>query len=433
MINLKAKRVLVTFLSVGLIFAFLSFEVYNRGHNHYVAPVYSAHNDDITYSTAESKIIFPKSFPVSNLRGFYDNKIRNLSTIEADKQPRIFKPHPTKIKPLTQEIMSEKYKHHDIKVYDGAKDIKEDLKQCSVELLKNLEIEITKDHFLKTEMEEIVQVLLKQMDEEPEMAELKDFFPNDVLRLHLKQDETKKHWLKFAGTSIWLDEYKVHLMLSRMLYLPIANDKRSQAVSLTYAQLYNEHWDELKDTEIIVPTNKIYNKENSNADGFESASVKPEDQVEYRLMKFPSFLSIPFYHNTKYLNGRWYGPEDPRVILIKNDFGYEEPLVIYNAHHRKIEKEEVENENDSKLKYKFYRSMFMAWPFQLQVGKENVDGFSNPRYDKNLYMRTVELRRSGVERLEVQKNWTPFIDTDDRVNHPYGGDKLIFLFIDGKI
>ena len=37
------------------------------------------------------------------------------------------------------------------------------------------------------------------------------------------------------------------------------------------------------------------------------------------------------YHNEKQQQGRFYGVEDPRITLVRNKLGYDEPIIVYNS------------------------------------------------------------------------------------------------------
>ena len=84
------------------------------------------------------------------------------------------------------------------------------------------------------------------------------------------------------------------------------------------------------------------------------------------------------YHNEKQQQGRFYGVEDPRITLVRNKLGYDEPIIVYNSiigkslyitHHRKITDAKSDNDGESNIHFKAYRSIFMAWLWQNQRGK----------------------------------------------------------------
>lgn len=69
--------------------------------------------------------------------------------------------------------------------------------------------------------------------------------------------------------------------------------------------------------------------------------------------------------------------------------------------------------------------MFVGWPFQFQLGKQNVDGSLNPKHANNEYTKITELRNIASPRLKVQKNWTPFVSNKARQVDGY--DKNIYF------
>lgn len=311
-------------------------------------------------------------------------------------------------KALTPKIQSMDYKNHKLSMYDSINNINSDMKQCN-SLSQDLAIDISNYTQFDDNLKEMVSVLINQLETDEVFKELKPFFKKDLIN-HAAKNEEWKHWFKFAGTSVWLEQYGVHFMISRALYSSIGS-KKSPNLSLTYAQVFDEDWNELKNVELIIPTtNPVGNHE-----------------AVYKNLKFPSFLPIPFYHDSHYQKKRFYGPEDPRLMLIKNEDGIEEPLVIFNAYHRKLDQQLSVNEREMNITFNYYRSMFMAWPFQYQVGKLNVDGLGNRETDSKLYNKVVELRRENSARLEVQKNWTPFTSTQDRANNINLHDKYIYF------
>lgn len=195
-------------------------------------------------------------------------------------------------------------------------------------------------------------------------------------------------------------------MISRVIY-SIPGNKRKAVSSFTYAQAFNADWVELKNVELIVNTRN------------------PLNQLELKKINFPKFLPIPFYNDAQFVNKVYYGPEDPRMMLVMNEDGIEEPVIVFNSYHRKIVDKKTLSEKEMTVLFDYYRSMFMCWPFRFQNGKLNVDGVANTATDGVEYNRVAELRRQGDARLKVQKNWTPFISHNER--EQYGHDKYIYF------
>ncbi|KAG7661737.1 BMT3, partial [[Candida] subhashii] len=217
---------------------------------------------------------------------------------------------------------------------------------------------------------------------------------------------------KFAGTSVWLEEYGVHLMVSRVVF-SYTGIRWDPQISLLYAQVYDKNWTELHDVDLIIP---IKNPTNL--------------QREYKRYTFPRFMPIPFYYNSNLMTKRWYGPEDARLFLMKNEYNETEPALIFNAYHRKPVKNSISNDDKSaSINFQMYRSMFIGFLFQFQLGKRNTDGTTDERFDHIQYNRVAELRIKSRERKEIEKNWTPIVDLKDseNINLIYEAEHLTIL------
>ncbi|RLV89755.1 Beta-mannosyltransferase 6 [Spathaspora sp. JA1] len=250
-------------------------------------------------------------------------------------------------------------------------------------------------------------VLLDQLHNDEAFKDLAPFFEGKIPSM-LRKNIVSKHFYKFAATSVWLKEYGLHLMVSRVLFSR-KGIKWNPQLSLLYAETFNENWEPVNDIQLNVSGNDT--------------------------LTFPTFLPVPFYHNVHNLKGRWYGPEDARILLFKNEQGKEEPLVIFNAHHRKFSKKYLEQMKDKqgdkdKLdlpqlhprakgkdndeNFTHYRSMFIAWPFQFETGKRATDDLPEAKYRNIRFNKARELVIEGRDRNKVEKNWTPFIDPAER-------------------
>lgn len=365
-------------------------------------------NRDNTMSIlAQTKnIIYPNSFKLIQdklgLVHHYNVYFNEHLTPEELSQYNVLK-YNGKVDWLTKDIINVPYHLKQLEVFEPIPN-QEEKDDCSRNK-NNLNIFISAYTEFDHELDEMLQVFKSQMINDTSFKELQPFFTIDVGN-QLKAGTAPRHWYKFAGSSVWLKDLGVHLMISRVLYSIVGN-KRKPVLSLTYAQIYDENWKELKDTELVVPTKNEL------------------DETTYQSIKFPKFLPIPFYHDVDNTNQIFYGTEDPRLFLTTNQQGEEEPMIIFNSHHRKITKQELIDKENVNVKFKAYRSMFLAWPFRYQVGKSNVDGLSDSRYNQVIYNKVVELRRSDVPRLSVQKNWTPLLNYHERQR--YGYDKNIYF------
>lgn len=252
-----------------------------------------------------------------------------------------------------------------------------------------------------------IEALVKRLMDDPSeyVKEFMPFFEEDTKK-QFAEHTIKDHWFRLAGLSVWLESHQVHFMISRVVYLS-RGVRNAPSFSWVYAQVFTAEWKEIDGIELVVPTN--------------SPDVGDELRAgqQYRAMRFPAVLPLPAYHSADHRDNRYYGPEDARILLVRNPGGYDEPLLVFNAYHRKVTETTYSSEGDVSLKFTFYRLMFVAWPWQQQRGKLNMEDLADPHHDRHLYVRSVELRRDNVPRREVQKNWTPFVSFADRARHGY--------------
>lgn len=363
------------------------------------------------FKPIDKMVIFPTKFPQVNLSIYYKEHMGDWPSGNVFRHV----PLPQEgteflTSPLTEDIAKSEFHKHAMKVFHGSKEEFNGLDQCS-SLKEDVEFEVSEPRHLDVSVDKIVRKLFKEKDDY--LEDLSPLFSG--VEKQFEEKTVEKHWFRFAGSSVWLEEYGVHLMISRLLYSP-KGIRNAPLVSLAYAQLYNDKWEELDDTELIVPTN------NPNF----GEELRSTEQL-FAAAKYPQVLKIPAFHDARKQDNKFYGTEDPRTILVQNSNGYQEPLVVFNAYHRKVDKEE-ENESDESLitlKFGFYRSIFVAWPWQLQKGKANAEGILNDSRDDQIYNRIVEMKRKEHPRLEKQKNWAPFISHQDRQTFKH--DRYIYF------
>lgn len=286
------------------------------------------------------------------------------------------------------------------------------------------------------------QILTRFMqDDGLYFQEFLPFFPNLKEQLRSADDDIiNKHWYQFIGSTVWLQQYGAHLMISRIIYTEV--DQGLPIISLAYLQLFDRNWNELNDVELIIPDYETT-----------TTTTTTQSKYKYKSIIYPYFAPIPIYHNVKQLNtGKFFGVEDPRIMLITNEFGFEEPIIIYNSHHRKILNIDYENggDNQGKINFKNYRSLFIGWLWKTQIGKFNLeqlpsehtldnykanknDGNDND-YSKNEYIKIKELTRPNNQRNLLEKNWSLFLNHQEKLNHGYHSFiYFIYQFKDLKI
>ncbi|KAI5951804.1 hypothetical protein KGF54_004879 [Candida jiufengensis] len=381
------------------------------------------------------------------------------------------------------------YTPYEFKIFNDQHPIDLNLSRCN-EIELNTSFEISEAKNLQNSLTPIVKKILEDI-EKPNgegNAYLKDLKPMMLpeLKLQLSLGIIDKFWFKLAESSVWLKDYGVHYMISRIMYS--SSGIRNQPLfSLSYAQIFDENWNELKGYKLFIPIetieeslkaaedeikykeelelklkNKIkevvggdkkkkYNKRETKNEGNnegngdtgnkdidstnsnqlvdtnvqikiepkvkppqsqdqqkvppkieEVIEEKPPRKFEHKILEFPQFVSIPFFYELDNLNGKYYGPEDPRLILIRNKLGYDEPLLVYNSYHIKPDLYDDDDDNRINQRYDYYRSMFLAWPWQIKLNNHKRE------------VKTLELSLQDFKSLKTQKNWTPFISYQDR-------------------
>lgn len=356
-----------------------------------------------------SRLVLPSSIPldISAIPDFVQN------TPSLRDNPNYHYEHVEKHRPESNPMKKEIFHKHPFQVYDASKDINMDLHACDL-IQNNVSTEVSEPTNLHTPLCDIVLRLVKSIDRgyDEYLNEMAPYF-NFQTRLQLKYQVCHRHWFRLAGSSVYLEEYGYHLMISRLAYSHDGN-RRDPKFSFAYAQLYDENWQEVKDISLVVPTND------------QSAQFFVEKQG-FMVAHYPLLVPVPFFHKLSNKDMRYLGPEDPRLILVKNKRGYEEPMMVYNLHHQKYAFAD-DDEDDMLLKRPMtYRSMWVSFPWQLQKGKLNVDDILNAPSDNSTYTKSVELRIKNMPRQEKQKNWTPMVSDTDRKEHGY--DKtMLFVY-----
>lgn len=343
---------------------------------------------------SRDRIVFPQTFSDDLAQYIQKHKVYPMDRLQSTTLIK-YSPTGTTAERLRSPLKASHFEPHDIDLFHSSSNIKLDLQKCEAKLHEKILVGVDKPKGINVSLRTILTQLLKDLENNPYFQELSHFFIEE-LALQIKYNVVEHYWYRLAGSSVYLQDYGVHFMISRVLYSP-KGARNQPIISLTYAQLFDENWNELTNTKLVVPTNE---------NGF-------------RVMQFPSFLPIPFWFDVDNTEGKFYGPEDPRILLVRNPKGYEEPLVIFNAYHRKMTHFDDDADDHLVLKPSYYRSMFMCWPWQTQVGKENTDGLASDEFRNSVYSRVVELQIKNVERRSKQKNWTPFVSNADRAVHGY--------------
>lgn len=360
-----------------------------------------------------SKVVFPRNFTQESLSSV--RKLVPLLQMREYASARLQKGPSTSFKGFRAKYDQDS--NHPLQLFHLDEFVNLDMDRCGV-LERNLtDIHVSKKMPLGTSVKNIVLQIIEGIDGEYNdyLREMSPYF-NHQIRLQYQFDVCDKHWFRMAGSSVWLEEYGVHMMVSRLAYSP-QGSRNNPTLSFVYTELFNSNWKPVK-LSLVVPSNMGENGVHRRF--FE------HNNHGYTIINYPAILPVPFFHDydneMKYL-----GPEDARVILVKNPAGHEEPLLIFNAVHQKLTRVDDDEDHYLVKQMKEYRSMWVCWPWQYQKGKVNVDGFPNPKFDNFLYNRAKELMIKNIPRQEKQKNWTPMISELLRATVGYDSD-LLFVY-----
>lgn len=350
---------------------------------------------------------FPASFSKEKVKTLTTNVnfLRNFKIYEAES-PR---PEPA----IPDVVARGTYREQPISIFTSEQNLHLDLEKCH-KINRQLDGVTVADKIgLVSNIEAIVREIVDSIDRK-ENSYMGEFLPYlySQAKLQLEMGVVDQHWFQLAGSSVWLKEYGVHMLVSRLAYSAKAR-RNNPKFSFLYTQLYDESWKEVSRT-LVVPTTL-----NLAPNHFQ------EDDQMYTLMKYPSVLSIPFFHSYNDMLRIFLGSEDPRLILVKNKNGYEEPLIVFNAVHQKPEWIDDDEDNFLVHRMKLPRAIWLGWPWQFQKGKVNTDYYADAAFDDSVYNRVKELQIKNAKRQQSQKNWTPMLSEFGR--EQYGYDKEILL------
>lgn len=364
-----AIAALAVLIVLGLVFALASGNYDFKGYN-------------------SIKLVKPTFNSKSNGNSFL-SKISSLYSKDGDKQALIDK------FPLDAELTDNAlYTEMKMKTYSDPSPIMlgkpADFEIKEEEICKRLEYEsefhVSKQAFLLADFERVQKTLKESPEYNKLIEEANKKFEPTIPMEH--------RWFRFAGSSVWLPQYELHYMVSRILYTPSGIPNKS-FVSFLYIQLFDKNWVEMDETTLTVPYEKKIIRSVTNSDGSVTEALL-ETKLGSREVTYPAFLPISFDVQMEVPSGKYYfGPEDPRILLRKNSLGFEEPLIVFNM------------KNNNLIK----RVMYLYLPFSnhLQILKKRSEPYAY-----------------------VEKNWTPFISkaNPDKINFIYSIDPLEILTCD---
>ncbi|KAJ5755952.1 glycosyltransferase family 91 protein [Penicillium manginii] len=112
------------------------------------------------------------------------------------------------------------------------------------------------------------------------------------------EDFVAENWAELAGSGVWLSEYEVYIVVTRVIYYP-SGTLTEPTISFLRGRIFDALWNHL---------------DNYTLDWDEEP------------IAFPRMLDIPVTWNE---DSRFIGPEDPRVIIEDGVLGAE-PVIIFN-------------------------------------------------------------------------------------------------------
>ena len=382
-----------------------------------------------SFYTAGKLIIFPLSFlTLKKEAKLYYNKYFN-SKLTARDSIIVNVPE----NPIIPDL---EFKHHTFDIYETKGEVlrsrenshekTQDKMKCEL-IFRTIDVKVSEAENRNCDLRKILRQFVNSNS--TYYRELEQLIPD--LTLQLDDDTIAEHWFQLIGSSVWLREYGVHLLTSRIVYSK-TGDKDRPVVSLTYVQIFDQHWQELENAELIVPV--VEQKEKRKI------LRKQSKSITYKIMLYPSFAFVPIYYNTKRHRPVFYGSEDPRLILVKNSLGFEEPIINYNLFHKTIARikkpnDKSETKATGEINFEevevaeFYRSMYLGWLWRTQTGKGNVDP-TDTKNKEHQYIKTKELMLPNGKRTKTEKNWSPFISYTDRLHS--GQDEHIYFIYQYK-
>lgn len=326
-------------------------------------------------------------------------------------------------KPVAPFVDDEFVQHKDFSLYSSSA---LDKNECDAALNVTVDsLTVSKRTPIPADFRYILELIVREHDiyKDPYYKDIAPLMMQHV-REELKMNFINAFWFRLSGSSVWLKDHNVHFVISRFIYTDTLT-KNEPLVSLTLGQIFDENWNELRDVRLVFPTNTIDD---------ESAPTFKSGTQSFSLYRFPRILPIPFYHDYGKDNGKLFGPEDPRLMVVKNPDGYEEPLIVFNAQHFRMEKKNKRDEKGDEvsldaredLEKVNYRSMFYTLPFQFQKSKR-VDLEKNKKADNKWFAKTKEIHVPGMKKETTNKNWTPMVSSTSSLSFNDYDDSILFV------
>lgn len=186
--------------------------------------------------------------------------------------------------------------------------------------------------------------------------DISEMVQNKEKEKNMSEEEIiEKHWFEFGHMSVWSESYNCYLTFSRIIYTQ--GPKNLPKISLIKATAFDKDWNEIKgkrvpysdvriprdfkeqfdilDKQLGVDQCEQLLKENSVAEHHECVKRHNENILKNKKYKKnildKYFLTYPTVLNFHFkTRPDLSGPEDPHIILRKDHYGRDEPIIIFN-------------------------------------------------------------------------------------------------------
>lgn len=401
----KVEKVVLLVVVVAVVLLSLHFFDYDDSHFHRIVNSFSATKQSTSGFLDASYVLFPANYELNQ------TALRTHLTNTSSSDWKIIQVRKADVKPIAPFIEEEYIPHQDFSLYHSTA-----LEANECDALVNLTVDsltVSKRTKIPADFRHILELIVHEHDKykDPYYKDIAPLIMKHV-REELKMDFIDPFWFRLSGSSVWLKDHNVHFVISRFIFTDKLT-KNDPLLSLTLGQIFDEHWNELRDVRLVFPTNDV-------AD--ETAPVFRSGAQSFSLYRFPRILPIPFHHDYGKEGGKLFGPEDPRLMLVTNPGGYEEPLIVFNAQHYRMEKEDGKEE----LQKVSYRSMFFTLPFQFQKAK-GVDVEVNKKAEKKWFTKTSLIDVQNMKKEKKNKNWTPMVSASNSLTFDDYDDSILFV------
>lgn len=403
----KIEKVLLLVVVIVVVLLSLHFFDYDDSHFHRLANSFSATKQSTSGILDANYVLFPANYKLNQ------TALRTHLTNTSSSDWKIVQVRKADVKPIAPMLEKGYVAHPEFSLYHSTA-----LEANQCDALVNVTVDslsVARKNQVRADFRYILELIVHEHDK------FKDPYYKDIAPLimkHVRQELSMNFidpfWTQVSGSSVWLKDHNVHLVISNFVFTDRLTEKLTDEellLSLALAQIFDEHWNELRDVRLVFPTNDIND---------ETAPVFRSGAQSFSLYLFPRILPIPFYHDYGKEGGRLFGVENPRLILVTNPNGYEEPLIAFNAQHYRIENIDGKDEKAN------YRSMFFSLPFQFQKAK-GVDVEVNKKAEKKWFSKTSLVELPYLKKEKNVDTWTPMVSASNSLTFNDYDDSILFV------